>query len=106
MPIYEYRCQNGHTFEALQSMSDDPVRACEECGAPVQRVYHPVAVHYKGSGFYATDYAGKSKAGASSDGDSSDSSDSKDSKAGSKPDSKGSSSNGDSKASSTASSDD
>ena len=71
MPIYEYRCENGHTFEVFQNMSDDPVTACEECGAPVQRVYHPVAVHYKGSGFYATDYAGRSKT-ASSDGASSD----------------------------------
>ncbi|MGH2986558.1 MAG: FmdB family zinc ribbon protein, partial [Solirubrobacterales bacterium] len=43
MPIYEYRCRNGHTFEVLQSMADDPVSACEECGAPVERVFHPVA---------------------------------------------------------------
>jgi putative FmdB family regulatory protein len=59
MPIYEYRCRNGHTFEVFQSMSDDPVRACEVCGAPVERVFHPVAVHFKGSGFYTTDYARK-----------------------------------------------
>jgi len=64
MPIYEYRCNNGHTFEVFQSMSDDPVEVCEECGAPVERVFHPVAVHFKGSGFYTTDYAGKSKVGA------------------------------------------
>jgi len=56
MPIYEYRCQRGHTFEVLQRMSDDPVVACETCEAPVQRVFHPVAVHFKGSGFYNTDY--------------------------------------------------
>ena len=56
MPVYEYRCDNGHTFEVLQRMSDDPVAACEVCGAPVQRVFHPVAVHFKGSGFYNTDY--------------------------------------------------
>jgi putative FmdB family regulatory protein len=61
MPIYEYRCSNGHTFEVIQSMSDDPVEACEECGAPVERVFHPVAVHFKGSGFYTTDYARKGK---------------------------------------------
>jgi putative FmdB family regulatory protein len=78
MPIYEYRCENGHVFDVIQSMSDDPVEACEECGAPVERVFHPVAVHFKGSGFYSTDYAGKKKAGAESgkDGGSSDSSDS------------------------------
>jgi putative FmdB family regulatory protein len=70
MPIYEYRCSNGHTFEVSQSMSDDPVETCEQCGAPVERVFHPVAVHFKGSGFYSTDYAGKAKAGASKDGDS------------------------------------
>ena len=63
MPIYEYRCQNGHNFEVIQSMSDDPVETCEECGAQVERVFHPVAVHFKGSGFYNTDYKNKSKAG-------------------------------------------
>ncbi len=56
MPIYEYRCENGHLFEVLQKMSDGPVTSCEECGATVQRVFHPVAVHFKGSGFYNTDY--------------------------------------------------
>jgi putative FmdB family regulatory protein len=56
MPIYEYRCENGHTFDVRQSFSDDPVTTCEVCGAPVQRVFHPVAVHFKGSGFYNTDY--------------------------------------------------
>ena len=68
MPIYEYRCENGHLFEVMQRITDDPVTRCEVCGAPVQRVFHPVAVHFKGSGFYTTDYARKSKAGASSDG--------------------------------------
>jgi putative FmdB family regulatory protein len=56
MPFYEYRCDNGHTFEVMQRMSDDPVAACNVCGDPVQRVFHPVAVHFKGSGFYSTDY--------------------------------------------------
>ena len=74
MPLYEYRCENGHTFEVMQRMSDDPVSTCEECGAPVQRVFHPVAVHFKGSGFYNTDYGKKRRGGASSD-DSSSSSD-------------------------------
>jgi putative FmdB family regulatory protein len=71
MPIYEYRCLNGHTFEVIQRMSDDPVETCKECGAPVERVFHPVAVHFKGSGFYSTDYANRAKEGAAKDGDSS-----------------------------------
>jgi putative FmdB family regulatory protein len=56
MPIYEYRCGQGHTFEVMQRMSDEPVVSCETCAAPVERVFHPVAVHFKGSGFYNTDY--------------------------------------------------
>jgi putative FmdB family regulatory protein len=56
MPIYEYRCENGHLFEVMQKMSDAPVTACATCGATVQRVFHPIAVHFKGSGFYNTDY--------------------------------------------------
>src|SRR3954464_1559167 len=59
MPIYEYRCENGHIFEVLQKMTDDPVSACSTCEAPVQRVFHPVAVHFKGKGFYNTDYGTK-----------------------------------------------
>jgi putative FmdB family regulatory protein len=81
MPIYEYRCENGHTFEVMQRMTDPPVESCPEDGSPVQRVFHPVAVHFKGSGFYNTDY-GKKKSGAtttSSDGDSGSSSSSSDS---------------------------
>ena len=79
MPLYEYRCERGHTFEVLQRMSDDPVETCPECGASVQRVFHPVAVHFKGSGFYTTDYGRKKKGAAASDdsgGKSSSSSDS------------------------------
>lgn len=57
MPIYEYRCPNGHVFEVLQRMNDAQPEACEVCGeSPLERVLHPVAIHYKGSGFYATDY--------------------------------------------------
>jgi putative FmdB family regulatory protein len=65
MPIYEYRCDRGHTFEVMQRMTDDPLTSCSTCEAPVQRVFHPVAVHFKGSGFYNTDY-GKKKGGGSS----------------------------------------
>jgi putative FmdB family regulatory protein len=105
MPIYEYRCLNGHTFEVIQSMSDDPVETCEVCGAPVERVFHPVAVHFKGSGFYTTDYAKKAKAGAAKDGGSSDSggSDSGSSESSSSSETKSSSSGGDKTASSTSS---
>jgi putative FmdB family regulatory protein len=99
MPIYEYRCQNGHTFEVIQSMSDDPVETCEICGAPVERVFHPVAVHFKGSGFYTTDYAKKSKAGATKDGGSSGDSGSSDSSSSSET--KSSSNGGDKTASTT-----
>lgn len=62
MPIYEYKCEKGHVFEVIQRMVDDPVTACEKCGKPVQRVFHPVAVHFKGSGFYNTDYGTKRRA--------------------------------------------
>jgi putative FmdB family regulatory protein len=61
MPIYEYRCDNGHVFEVTQRMTDDAVSVCETCQAPVQRVFHPVAVHFKGSGFYSTDYGTKKR---------------------------------------------
>jgi putative FmdB family regulatory protein len=65
MPIYEYRCPNGHTFEVFQRMSDPPASSCEVCGAgPVEKVLFPVAVHFKGSGFYATDYGRGSRKGA------------------------------------------
>src|ERR1700753_1636600 len=107
MPIYEYRCKKGHQFEVMQRISDDPVTKCEVCGAEVQRVFHPVAVHFKGSGFYNTDYGTRkrsremkekessaksesssnssssaSKSGSNSDGGSSSSSSSKSSDSG------------------------
>jgi putative FmdB family regulatory protein len=75
MPLYEYRCEDGHTFEVMQRMSDDPVQSCEVCGKPVQRVFHPVAVHFKGSGFYNTDYGKQRRGGGGSSDDSSSSSD-------------------------------
>ena len=66
MPLYEYRCDRGHTFEVMQRMSDDPITSCTTCEAPVQRVFHPVAVHFKGSGFYTTDYGRRKKSGGGS----------------------------------------
>lgn len=79
MPTYEYRCDNGHTFEVMQRMSDDPLTECTVCGALVQRVFHPVAVHFKGSGFYTTDYGSKKRpaGGSASDSSSSDGASSK-----------------------------
>ena len=71
MPIYEYRCPNGHTFEVFQRMSDPPASACEICGAgPVEKVLFPVAVHFKGSGFYSTDYGRGSRKGGGKEGES------------------------------------
>jgi putative FmdB family regulatory protein len=62
MPIYEYKCTKGHVFEVMQSFSDDPLTKCEVCGSPVQKVLYPVSVHFKGSGFYNTDYGTKRRA--------------------------------------------
>jgi putative FmdB family regulatory protein len=57
VPIYEYRCPNGHSFEVFQRMDDPPPSSCETCGAsPMEKVLFPIAVHFKGSGFYSTDY--------------------------------------------------
>jgi putative FmdB family regulatory protein len=61
MPVYEYRCENGHLFEVMQRMSDDPRTTCDTCEAPVQRVFRPVAVHFKGKGFYNTDYGTRNR---------------------------------------------
>jgi putative FmdB family regulatory protein len=87
MPIYEYRCPNGHTFELFQRMSDPPPAECQICGAsPLEKVLYPAAIHFKGSGFYSTDYG----RGRKRDGDrpeKSESGDKKD-KADSKPDKK------------------
>jgi putative FmdB family regulatory protein len=81
VPIYEYRCPDGHAFELFKRMDDPAPETCEVCGAaPLELVLYPIAVHYKGSGFYSTDYGkgGKRKAGATessgSDSGSSDSS--------------------------------
>ncbi len=69
MPIYEYRCPNGHTFERFQSMSAPAPEKCDVCGAaPLELVLYPIAIHYKGSGFYSTDYGKKGAAAAKTDG--------------------------------------
>ena len=106
MPIYEYRCENEHRFEAFQAMADDALDTCEVCGAPAQRVLSAPAVHFKGSGFYTTDYARKGKKpgdGGESKGDSKGDGDSKSgSKSEKKDSSSGSNSGGDSKSGSKA----
>ena len=78
MPIYEYRCPNGHTFELFQRMTDPPPSECQICGeSPLEKVLYPAAIHFKGSGFYKTDYGrGSSKR----DGDKPDKSDSSEKK--------------------------
>src|SRR3954452_5235541 len=103
MPIYEYRCPDGHTFERFQSMTAPAPEKCDLCGAsPVEIVLYPVAIHYTGSGVYTTDY-GRSKAankessasGSADSGSSSGDSSKSDSKpAESKPASSSSSSSG------------
>jgi putative FmdB family regulatory protein len=82
VPIYEYKCENGHVFDVMQKMSEDPLTECVECGAPAVRVLHSPAVHFKGSGFYNTDY-GKKKKGAAAAAESNGSSESKSSDSGS-----------------------
>jgi putative FmdB family regulatory protein len=73
MPIYEYRCPNGHVFERFQSMTAPAPEKCDACGAvPVALVLYPVAIHYKGSGFYSTDYGKKKPATKDSDSGSGD----------------------------------
>ena len=76
MPIYEYKCDNGHVFDVMQKMVEEPLNECVECGAPAHRVLTAPAVHFKGSGFYNTDY-GKRKGGGSNGGGEGSSSESK-----------------------------
>jgi putative FmdB family regulatory protein len=72
VPLYEYRCNNcGHTFEKIQSFSAPEEKECPACGGPVERLISAPAIQFKGTGWYASDYAGKSKSGpmkASDDG--------------------------------------
>jgi putative FmdB family regulatory protein len=99
VPIYEYRCPNGHTFERFQSMTAPAPEKCDVCGAaPLELVLYPIAIHYKGSGFYSTDY-GKGRSGKK-DGDSSGDSSSKGDSSKGDSSSKGESSKSDSSSSS------
>src|ERR1700684_1611685 len=87
MPTYEYKCPNGHLLEVFHGMNEPGPQRCEVCGAtPLERVLHPVAVHYKGSGFYSTDYGRGGKKGGKEggkEGGSGESSSSSDSSSGS-----------------------
>jgi putative FmdB family regulatory protein len=103
VPIYEYKCDNGHVFDVMQKMADEPLTECVECGAPAHRVLTAPAVHFKGSGFYNTDY-GKRKGGGSNGGSSSEGSSSSDSSSSSGSSDSGSSSKSESKAASSSSS--
>ena len=70
MPTYEYRCPQGHTFELFHRMSDPSPAACEVCGeSPVAKVLYPAAIHFKGSGFYSTDYGRGAKKRDGKDGE-------------------------------------
>jgi putative FmdB family regulatory protein len=73
LPTYEYKCPNGHLFEVFKRISDPRPDACPVCGAsPVETVLYPVPVHFRGSGFYTTDYGrgkGAKKDAAKESGD-------------------------------------
>jgi putative FmdB family regulatory protein len=97
VPIYEYKCENGHVFDVMQKMSDEPLTECQECGAPAVRVLHSPAVHFKGSGFYNTDYGKKKKGAGSSAGEGGSESKSSDSGSSDSGSSDSKSSSGDSK---------
>jgi putative FmdB family regulatory protein len=104
MPTYEYRCKKGHHFEVQRRIGEDSTTSCEVCGQPVSRVFHPIAVHFKGSGFYNTDYGTRKrsremKEGKEGVGKSEKSEGSKDSKSNSSSDSSSSSDSGSSKSS-------
>jgi putative FmdB family regulatory protein len=86
MPIYEYRRPDGSTFEVQQSFSDAPLKKDPETGVPVERVLHAPAVHFKGKGFYNTDYGTRNRQRES--GEKSSDSSSSDGKTEKKPESK------------------
>ncbi|HEX6263206.1 MAG TPA: FmdB family zinc ribbon protein [Actinomycetota bacterium] len=69
MPTYEYECREcGYRFEVNQRISDDPLIECEVCGGPLRKLFHPVGIAFKGSGFYVTDNRGSRAKAPSSDG--------------------------------------
>src|SRR6202022_4930217 len=71
MPVYGYRCTNGHHFEVQQRITEPPLTVCPQCGAPVTRVFYPVGIIFKGGGFYKTDSRGASSDGSATPADAS-----------------------------------
>src|ERR1700737_4138231 len=69
MPVYGYRCTNGHHFEVQQRITEPPLTVCPQCGAPVTRVFYPVGIIFKGGGFYKTDSRGASSDGSTAPAD-------------------------------------
>jgi putative FmdB family regulatory protein len=104
VPIYEYKCDNGHVFDVMQKMAEEPLTECVECGAPAHRVLTAPAVHFKGSGFYNTDYGKRKGGGSNGSSDSSSGSGSSDSSSSSSDSSSSSGSDSKSTASSSSSS--
>ncbi|MEZ5237943.1 MAG: FmdB family zinc ribbon protein [Microthrixaceae bacterium] len=67
MPTYEYSCRDcGHGFEIQQAMSDDPLTTCPDCSGELRKVFHPVGIAFKGSGFYKNDARSGSGSGSGS----------------------------------------
>jgi putative FmdB family regulatory protein len=61
VPLYEYQCKKcKHKFEKIQKFSDRPIKKCPECGGPLEKIQHAPNVQFKGTGWYVTDYGGKS----------------------------------------------
>jgi putative FmdB family regulatory protein len=63
VPLYEYECAKGHRFEKIEKFSASPVKKCPVCGGKAQRQISASSVQFKGSGWYVTDYGGKSTSG-------------------------------------------
>jgi putative FmdB family regulatory protein len=101
VPIYQYRCVNGHEFEVMQRMSEDALDTCEVCGAVASRVLFAPAIHFKGSGFHNTDYGTRRRPVAEDGASGGGGSESGSSNGAAKTDSGASSSGGDSGAKSS-----
>ncbi len=77
MPLYEYKCDNGHVFDEMQSFSAEPVATCDDCGTSAKRQLSVPMVLYKGSGFYTTDYGRNGSSSRSNSGSNGESSEAK-----------------------------
>lgn len=72
MPIYEYECPKCGRFDALQKMSESPLKTHDACGSKVRKVMSAAGFAFKGSGFYITDYNGRNSAAITGKGDKAD----------------------------------